>query len=74
MKIVLSNSMICKLCIICFTNNLGDRYSAEPKNFDDAYDEFDEKTHRRSSFRKFKDKGYLGTKSGEYKDDASNIR
>ena len=57
----------------CFVNP-GDRYSAEPKNFDDAFDEFDDKTNKRSSFRKFRERAYSGTKTSGYTDDVSNKR
>ncbi|CAB4004049.1 Hypothetical predicted protein [Paramuricea clavata] len=49
-----------------------DRYSAEPKNFDDAFDEFDDKSNKRSSFRKFRGRAYSGNKAGDYRDDVSN--
>ena len=56
------------------TINPGDRYNSEPKNFDDAFDEFDDKTNKRSSFRKFRDRAYSGPKTGGYRDDVSNKR
>ncbi|XP_028391260.1 clathrin interactor 1-like isoform X2 [Dendronephthya gigantea] len=49
-----------------------DRYNAEPKNFDDAFNEFDDKTTKKSSFRKFRERTYSGNKDGDYKDDVSN--
>ena len=52
---------------------VGDRYSSEPKNFDDAFDEFDDKTTRKSSFRKFRERSYSG-KEFHDEDDTSKVR
>ena len=57
-----------QFCCFLFS---GDRYNADPKSFDDAYDEFEDKTTKKSSFRKFRERSYSGK---EYHDDASNKR
>ncbi|XP_046850757.1 clathrin interactor 1-like [Xenia sp. Carnegie-2017] len=47
-----------------------DRYSSEPKNFDDAYDEFEERSTRKSSIRKFRERAY--SSNNEYRDEVSS--